>query len=149
MCQTSDVNPIIANFKGFAVSCDGDGITFGYVLDKDAIKEFEEVNQTTLSFGFIAGVKAFLGDKKPLDEGATNVINATVDRSYTAADFVLRGNWDRNTVIDGEEISIKDVEFYMAGYLIANGTVCYINGTGSSSNAAAITFNQCNAPELE
>jgi hypothetical protein len=49
--------------------------------------------------------------------------------------------------INGEEIDVKDVEFYMAGYLITNGTVCYLNSTGSSENAGVITFNGCNAAE--
>ena len=144
------VNPIIADFKGFSVSNDGDGITFGYTFDKDAIKEFEEVNQTTLSFGFVAGVKAFLGDKMILDEGATNVINATVDKSYTAADFVLRGNWDRMVDLDKNEVpetDIKKVEFYMAGYMLVNGSVVYLNANGSSQNAGVITFAECDKPE--
>ena len=146
-CQTSDVNPIIADFKGFSVRNDGDGITFGYTFDKDAIKEFEEVNKTTLSFGFVAGVKAFLGDKMILDEGAANVINATVDKSYTAADFVLRGNWDREVTVNQETVNVKNVEFYMAGYMILNGEVIYLNLDGSSQNAGVITFAECDAPE--
>jgi hypothetical protein len=112
------------------------------VLDKDAIKEFEEVNQTTLSFGFVAGVKAFLGDKNPLDEGA-NVVNVAVDKTYTAADFVLRGNWDRMVDLDGDktaETDVKKVEFYMAGYMFVNGSAVYLNANGSSASADVTTF---------
>ncbi|MBR2024734.1 MAG: leucine-rich repeat protein [Clostridia bacterium] len=142
------VEPIIASFKGFSVNYDGDAITFGYVFNDDAIKEFEEVNGTTVEFGFVAGVKALLGDKMPLDEGAANVVKAVVDnKEYSAADFILRGNWDRNVTINEEEVDIKDVEFYMAGYILVGDTVAYLNANGSSMSAGVITFATCDVPE--
>ena len=148
VCADFDVAPIIADFKGFSVNYDGDAITFGYVFNNDAIKEFEEVNKTTLEFGFVAGVKALLGDKMPLDEGATNVVKAEINKAeYQATDFVLRGNWDRKVTINEEEVDIKNVEFYMAGYMICGDTVVYLNWGGSSSSAGYITFAQCDAPE--
>ena len=143
------VNPIIAEFKGFSVSNDGDGITFGYVFNNAAIKEFEEVNNEALEFGFVAGVKAFLGDKMPLDEGATNVVSTAIDKNeYTAADFVLRGDWDRNVTIGEAEVNVKDVEFYMAGYMTFGDTVVYLNASGSSDSADVVTFTSCDVPEI-
>ena len=115
--------------------------------------EFEAVNGAKVELGFAVAVKSLLGDKAPLDENGnastSNVIKVAVNNeyNYAGADFVLRGDWDRNVVIGEEEVDIKDVEFYMAGYLISNGTVSYLNGNGSSSNACAVTFNQCNTPE--
>ncbi|MBR2024455.1 MAG: leucine-rich repeat domain-containing protein [Clostridia bacterium] len=147
-CQKSEVNPLIADFKGFSVNYDGDGITFGYVFDDEAIKEFETVNKTTLEFGFVAGVKEFIGDKNPLDEGATNVVSTAIDSSeYSAADFVLRGDWDRNVTIGEAEVNVKDVEFYMAGYMTFGDTVVYLNASGSSNSAASVTFAQFDVPE--
>ncbi|MBR2025416.1 MAG: leucine-rich repeat domain-containing protein [Clostridia bacterium] len=147
-CSGSAVAPIIAQFKGFSVNNDGDAITLGYVFNDDAIKEFEEVNGTTVEFGFVAGVKALLGDKMPLDEGAANVVKAVVDnKEYVAADFILRGNWDRNVTINEEEVDIKDVEFYMAGYILVGDTVAYLNANGSSMSAGVITFATCDVPE--
>ena len=149
----TSVDPIIASFKGFSVKEDGNGITFGYTVNYDALAEFEEVNLTKVELGFAVAVKSFLGDKLPLDENGDkandNVIKVAVNNeyNYVGADFVLRGDWNRTVIINEVEVDIKDVEFYMAGYLIANGTVSYLNGTGSSENAAVITFNQCNQAE--
>ncbi|MBR2024454.1 MAG: leucine-rich repeat domain-containing protein [Clostridia bacterium] len=148
----TSTDPIITSFKGFSVNYDGDAITFGYVFNEDAIKEFEEVNGTTVEFGFVAGVKALLGDKMPLDEGAANVVKAVVDsKEYVAADFILRGNWDKMVDLDGDEVAetdVKEVEFYMAGYMLVNGNVVYLNANGSSANAGVITFEGCDQPEI-
>ena len=146
MKSKKPVQPIIDDFKGFSVNYDGDGITFGYVYNEDAIKEFEEINNTTIEFGFALGIKALLGDKMPLDEGIENgIVKAVADTDkYTAVDFVLRGIWDKTVTINDAEISLKDVEFYMAGYIITNGVTVYLNSNGSSNSADTITFAQCN-----
>ena len=35
----------------------------------------------------------------------------------------------------------------MAGYMLVNGSVVYLNADGSSANAGVITFEGCDQPE--
>jgi hypothetical protein len=54
--------------------------------------------------------------------------------------------------LDGDKVAetdVKKVEFYMAGYLVTNGTVTYLNANGSAVTADTVTFNNCNVPEAE
>lgn len=142
----SSVNPIITEFKGFSVSNDGNGITFGYTFDNEAIKEFEAVNGK-IELGFVVAVKAFAGNDAYTSDKAIRAVVTDEEINYTGADFILRGNWDRNVTINEETVDIKDVEFYMAGYLSTNGNVSYLNSTGSAASSAVVTFNQFNTAE--
>ncbi|MBQ4509611.1 MAG: leucine-rich repeat protein, partial [Clostridia bacterium] len=144
----TDVAPIITEFKGFSVSEKCDAITFGYSFDKNAIAEFEAVNGK-IELGFVVAAKALLGENAPLNDDGTaatdKVVKASVldeEAGYTGADFVLRGNWDRDVTIGEETLNIKDVEFYMAGYIIVNGAVSYLNYGASGATAGTVTFEQ-------
>ena len=152
----SSVDPIISDFKGFSVNNDGDAITFGYVIDYDALDEFVKITGKSVELGFVTAVKAFAnGDAYTSDKSvkATVVTWTTSDEEneeavkYAGADFILRGNWDRNVTIGEETVDIKDVEFYMAGYLVTNGTVAYLNAGGSAVTADTVTFKDCDVPE--
>ena len=142
----SSVNPIITEFKGFSVSNDGNGITFGYTFDNAAIAEFEKYNGK-VELGFVVAVKAFAGNDAYTSDKALRAVVTDEEINYTGADFILRGNWDRNVTINEETVDIKDVEFYMAGYLSTNGNVSYLNSTGSAASSAVVTFNQFNTAE--
>ena len=150
----TSASPIITEFKGFSVSEDGDGITFGYTFDNDAIAEFEKYNGK-IELGFVVAVKSLLGDSAPLNTdgsvASANVVKAVVtdeEIAYTGADFVLRGDWNRSVVLGNETVDIKDVEFYMAGYLMVGGTATYLNVGASGNTADTVTFNSCTVPEI-
>ncbi len=142
----SSVNPIITEFKGFSVSNDGNGITFGYTFDNAAIAEFEKYNGK-VELGFVVAVKAFAGNDAYTSDKAIKAVVTDEEINYTGADFILRGDWNRNVTINDEIVDIKDVEFYMAGYLSTNGNVSYLNSTGSAASSAVVTFNQFNTAE--
>ena len=142
----SSVNPIITEFKGFSVSNDGNGITVGYTFDNAAIAEFEKYNGK-VELGFVVAVKAFAGNDAYTSDKAIRAVVTDEEINYTGADFILRGDWNRNVTINDEIVDIKDVEFYMAGYLSTNGNVSYLNSTGSAASSAVVTFNQFNTAE--
>ncbi|MBO5440742.1 MAG: leucine-rich repeat domain-containing protein [Clostridia bacterium] len=148
-CNGSDVDPIISSFKGFSTKEEGSGLTFGYTLDLEAIKEYEAVNGKTLEFGFVVAVQAFLGDNAPLDKdgnaASDKVIKASItseNYTYTGADFRLTGNWDGTANVNGEEVAVKDIKFYMAGYILDGTSVIYINDGATSDKADAVSYNQ-------
>jgi hypothetical protein len=147
-------SPIIIDFKGFSTKDDGNGITFGYYLDVDALALFEKVNNIKLEFGFVVAVKSFVNGDAPLKADGTvaettrgNVIKATASSdeiNYTGYDFKLTGTWDKMVDLDGDNVAetdIKDIEFYMAGYVF-DGNVSYIQSeTATSSTVSAFTYN--------
>ncbi len=153
----TEVAPIISEFKGFSVSEKGDAITFGYVINYDALDEFVKVTGKSAELGFVIAVKAFAGEDTYTSDKAikASVVTWTNDDEansdtvrYTGADFVLRGNWDREVEVGGEEIDVKKVEFYMAGYMLVNGEVVYLNANGSSNAAGVVTFEKASTPEV-
>ena len=155
-CQKSEVNPLIADFKGFSTKEVGDGLTFGYTLNLEAIEEYEAVNSTTLEFGFVVAVQAFLGDNAPLDKdgnaASNNVIKASItseDHTYTGADFRLTSaSWDGTANINGVETALKDIKFYMAGYILDGASVVYINSGATGNSADAYSYRDIAGTEV-
>lgn len=156
----SDTAPLISEFKGISTKINGDGITFGYSVNYDALNEYVMSNGNTVELGFVVAVKSFLGDKSPLDasgnESASNVIKATLLKwttdeeannkipRYISADFRIVGDWNITVDLDGDSIpetDVKDVEFYMAGYIIDGSIVKYINYQKTSDTADYVSYN--------
>jgi hypothetical protein len=142
----SSVNPIITEFKGFSVSENGEAITFGYSFDNEAIKEFEAVNGK-IELGFVVAVKAFAGSDAYTSDKSIKATVTNDEIPYTGADFVLRGDWDRDVKIGEETLDIKNVEFYMAGYILVNDAVTYLNYGASGDTADTVTFANANSTE--
>ena len=149
--KETDVNPIISEFKGFSTPEEGDGLTFGYLIDYEALNEYVKVTGNDVELGIVFGSKALLGDKAPLKgNGEANdkvtkvdVVNWTTDDTanetaikYTGVDFIVTGDWT----------DLKDIEIYMAGYLTyGNATdgykYVYLNAGSSSDTADYTTYN--------
>jgi hypothetical protein len=154
----TSVSAIISDFKGFSVNENGDAITFGYVINYDALDELVKITGKDVELGFVAAVKAFAGDDAYTSDKAVKAsvvtwttndeVNKGVEK-YTGADFILRGDWDRDVTIGEETLDIKNVEFCMAGFLATNGTVTYLNYGASGDSADTITFAQANTPSTE
>ena len=153
------VNAIIKEFKGISTKENGDGLTFGYIIDYDALDEYMEISGNKVELGFVVAVKAFLGENQPLKENgekaSDKVIKVEIYNSsasdeqirYTGADFKLTGNWSKTVDLDGdgtEETDIKNVVFYMAGYIMDGNELSYINSDASGKEAGTAYYNQYN-----
>jgi hypothetical protein len=158
----SDTDAIISEFKGISTKINGDGITFGYSVNYEALDEYVNVSGGNVELGFIVAVKAFLGDKLPLDEKgnalASNVIKASLLKwtqndeenksvvKFANADFKVTGDWSKFVDLDGDgvfETDIKNVALYMSGYIIDNGTVQYLNFDKSASAPMVVSYSDC------
>ena len=154
----NEVAPIIKEFKGISIKEKGNGLTFGYVINYDALDEYVEVNKTSVSLGFVVAVQAFLGENQPLTESGEKagdkVVKLEIYNSstyadkgfrYTGVDFKLMGNWSKTVDLDGDgeaETDIKDVVFYMAGYIIDGDTASFINYGATGKTSDAFSYNQ-------
>lgn len=130
------VNAIISSFKGFSVSEDGDGLTFGYTIDYDALDAYVKTNGNNVELGFVIALQKNSGDNAPDINASTSitakVVNWTTSdeenagvAKYVGADFKVVGNWAGH----------EDVVFCMAGYLNDGKTVSYLNYESSSEKA--------------
>ena len=154
----NEVAPIIKEFKGVSTKEKGNGLTFGYIINYDALDQYVVVNKTSVSLGFVVAVQAFLGENQPLtqsgEKAGDKVVKFEIYNSstyeagkirYIGADFILNGNWDKTVDLDGDgtnETDIKEVIFYMAGYIIDGSTLSYINSTSSDKEAGTVYYNQ-------
>ena len=157
-CHSSDVNPIIKSFKGISVREKGNGLTFGYNIDYEALDMYVAVNGTNIELGFVVAAQAFLGEGQPLKENGEKagdkVIKVSIYSSndgadnsvrYLGADFILMGNWNKTVDLDGDgeaETDIKDVVFYMAGYIIDGDTASFINYGATGKTSDSFSYNQ-------
>ncbi len=146
----------VATFNGISVKIKGDGLTFGFTINYEALDELVKITGKSVELGFVVGVKDFIDGEV---YGNQNAVTASVltwiveteeeknEVKYASADFVLRGTWDRMVDLDGDETAetdVKDVEFYMAGYLATNNTVSYLNASDNFTSPDVVTYSGCN-----
>ena len=141
--KETDVNPIISDFKGFSASEEGDGVTFGYVIDYDALNEYVKLNGKNVELGFVVALQSTSNDDAPELSAATSitakVVTWTTDDEanlsavkYTGADFIIRGDWTGN----------ENTVFCMAGYLKDGEDVSYLNSESSGEKADTFYYAQ-------
>ena len=142
-CEIKDAAPIISDFKGFSAREEGDGVTFGYVIDYDALNEYVKLNGKNVELGFVVALQSNSANDAPELSAATSitakVVTWTTDdeanlsvAKYTGADFIIRGDWT------GHENTV----FCMAGYLIDGEDVSYLNVGSSSEKADTFSYAQ-------
>ena len=148
----TDAPAIITSFQGISTKINGDGLTIDYIVNYDALDEYSKTMNKSIELGFVVSAYDKTGDK-PLDN--ESAVKAPVltwkyesDNSnvvkYTGLSFRLEGNWDQSVDLDGngeKETSMKDIKFCMAGYIIDNGALSYINVGGTSDTADFNSYN--------
>ena len=82
-------------------------------------------------------------------EGEAVITNALCGEDCMATCSCMRAlgakiDLDGDTVA---ETDVKNVEFYMAGYLATNGAVSYLNASDSFLSPDVVSYNMCNSME--
>ena len=148
------VNPIISSFKGFSVKEDGNGITFGYTIDYNALDEYAKVSGKKVDLGFVVAAQSKVTDNKLLNDDCS-VVNANVVKAsvvswsnvdtenekvikYYGADFKLTGDFT----------GLENTAICMAGYLF-DGAVAYLNANASGEASDYITYGELVAVDEE
>ena len=137
--------PAILTLNGFSTPVDESvkGITFGYEINNEALKAYEEVNGA-VEFGFIVGVAAYVGeDALASDRVIKAPFNNAEINGYNRVDFVLTGVWEENVTVNGETLPASEVVFAMGAYVTEGETTELLN-------FATVTYAEVfNAPEAE
>ncbi len=121
------------NFLGYSAPENGRcEITIGYVINSEAIKEYEKKTGKTINYGVFAVLKDKLGAKDIFDENgnvAEYVISAEVEKNQFAS-FELK--------ISGFTDEYKDVKLAMGAYVSTkdgdNVSYSYLQGIKPSEN---------------
>ena len=155
----SSVAAIIAKFSGYSVPTNPQkaGITFRYEINRDALEEYNSINEE-LKFGVVAVVEMLANGNKPLtndcqinSEIAANVIFADISESNTkVVDFVILGSaaqWESTQEINGVETNLKDLAIIMAGYIYDGAGVHYIQSKGTMTDLEAVSYSQVNSAQ--
>ena len=149
----SATNAIIYGFEGISTKINGDGLVISYMIDHIALDEYVKVSGHSVELGFIIGAKHLVNGSLLKEDGTANanVVKATLitisedsvnsESKYVGAQFKITGIWDGTIDIEGTQTDIKDVKFYIAGFIIDVNGVSYLNSNGSSSTAHLFSYN--------
>ena len=151
-CNESSVAPIISSFDGFSTKIASDGLVIKYTVNKEAIDEYVKVNGGSIELGFVVAAKHLAGEELIGTDGkaTANVMKMSVITHsassesgvyYSGAELKITGTWDGTVDVDGVATDVKEVKFYMAGYIISNGVVSYLNKGGSSVSADYASYS--------
>ena len=147
--ETQSVDPI---FEGFGYSTrEEDGAKYGmvmsYIVNTSALNDYEAVNNVAIGYGVLAIAKSIVSGNPLANDGSTELesITTTAVTGTKAVDLIIWGSADawNGTLSDGT--AIKDLEFYVTGYVTVNGQLSYFCGANSSATLTdldTISYNR-------
>ena len=154
-CTANDesgvASPIFDGF-GYSTREESDlrcGMVMSYVVDMDALREYENVTGTALSYGVLAIAKPNVSGNPLGADGSTDneSITTTSVTGTKAVDLIIWGSraaWNA-ALTDGTVV--KALEFYLTGYVIVNNELTYFCGAESSKelvNLNTTSYNKIN-----
>ena len=154
-CTVNDENTVASPiFDGFGYSTREEsesrcGMVMSYVVNMDALKEYEGVTDTALSYGVLAVAKPNVSGNPLNADGSTEheSISTTSVTGTKAVDLIIWGSraaWNA-ALTDGTVV--KALEFYLTGYVIVNNELTYFCGAESSKelvNLNTTSYNKIN-----
>ena len=155
-CEYEKDEAVSAIFTGFlyATREEDDGIcglVFTYEINNEALALYESINNTQVVFGALSVAEHNLGSNSPIGtDGKANqdkVVRAQLSGTgINHVDYIIRGSADAwNAVFNADTgATVKDVKFYILGYVIENGSVNYFlgeNTNGDITKLSATTYN--------
>jgi len=128
------------------------GLVFTYEINLEALNEYQTIVGYELVFGALSVAQHNLNGTSPINgtDGKANqdkVVRAQLSGTgINHVDYIIRGSADAwNAVFNADTgATIKDVKFYILGYVIENGSVNYFlgeNTNGDITNLSTITYN--------
>lgn len=106
-------------FNGYSMPEDGRlRLSIGFIVNKEAIAEYELLAETSISYGVACAVADKLNGKAPLDETleGVSVIKASVSKEFSSFDFV----------VSGFTAELLDLELVMAAYVTEGDATVYL-----------------------
>ena len=113
----------------------GHKIVIGFSVNREAIKQFEELTLNTMEYGVVVALADKLNGNAPLDNAvaSSSVIKAPVSKDYVCFEFIVSGFTDE----------MLDLEVVMAAYVSYNGKTVYLQGE-QTDKPASVSINSLN-----
>ena len=120
-CVSTETDPLFVRRGYSAPEYDINGLSIAYVINGDAISEYEKVNGITLQYGLFAVLKSRLGENEIFDE------NGTAANGVIAAELSTFGFVTMNLKIVGFTNEQKDAKLAMGAFVgeVGNDAVKY------------------------
>lgn len=142
----AQVTSVSAIFNGFVYSTREEngtkyGMVLSYCVDTEALLAYEANKSTTLSYGVLAIAKANVSGS-PLDISGAPTTNESITTSVTGTPSVDLIIWGAKSTWDSmlqSGITVKELEFYVVGYVTENDSLEYFCGEASSTDITALT----------
>lgn len=126
-CNEKTDAPALFTFCGYSVSENGlGGFAIGYIIDNEAIDEYEKVNKEQLEYGVFVAVKNMLGENDIFDEKAQGVFNLLVS-NY---EFVLL----ELKLVGFSTVEQKKAELAIGAYVVSSDKISYLQGEAPLEN---------------
>ena len=133
----TDVFPMV-EFTGYSVSITGSfGITAGFRLDSNLIKQYEECNNTKVEFGMVMASKKVLDGTVPLKPNG-DVTSSKVFK----LDMSATGQYDSCIKLTNMQTSMLNTELVISGFMKCGGEIVYLQGNGNAQKPNTVTFNK-------
>ncbi len=134
--ETPNHQPIIKAL-GYSTSEVGAySISSKYVINRDSLRDYIDINGSSLEIGVTVGLRSVLGQSTPLNEsGATN--KGAMKKNLTGDSSVVT-----ETIIKGIPEDCLDDNYIICIYIIDNGTVNYVQNNATVENPSGVNYNE-------
>ena len=123
---------------GYSVS-DSDGlgsISVKYIIDEEALEQYERANGTTVEYGTVVASKNALNGQTPLDDSGNARAGVyklkTSANGYTANSIKLTKLNDAN----------KKISYIMSLYIKEGNTISYVQDTETINNPSGVSYKE-------
>ncbi len=140
-CDDYSSAPELYTFLGYSTPEDGSyGIVASYMVNNEAIKEYEALTEKTVKHGIVAAINSNLENIVPFNENS-GILKVEISRKYAAYDFIIKG-MNENQL--GLELVIAT---YVEVTENEETTVVYLQETQKTENLSVISYNAI--PKIE
>ncbi len=140
-CQATEeaVKPLI-KLNGYSVSNDGASLCTGYTVNNRVLNELSKLNKS-FDIGLVAGAKALLGDKMPLDSKTAEPIDLSEYGASVIKASVSNGNYSTVDIkVNGFNETSFYAQLYLGAYMYDGNEVKYIQGNSQNSTLAPLCY---------
>ena len=135
-CYTKTTEKISPIFTYLGYSYGEGGYTQSYVINREALKKYEDVSGDTVEFGGVATTANAIGTQNPLDKDGNPISSKVKVANFTDTDYNII-----NIAIKGIDDKNKDTDIVCSLYVKARGQTTYLDNGVEKTHCGASSYN--------